>query len=51
MPRFTLREDMSKPAKVAINPINESPAVEVKEEIAEEVVEKKQPKKKKKLNE
>ena len=45
--RFTLREDMSKPNKIAINPINESPATEIKEEVEEKVVEEKKTTKKK----
>lgn len=47
MPIFTLREDMSKPNKIAINPINESPVTEIKEEVAETVVEEKKTTKKK----
>lgn len=47
--RFTLREDISKPNKIAINPINESPATEIKEEVEveEKVVEEKKTTKKK----
>ena len=48
MMKFTLREDMSKPNKVAINPINESPATEIKEEVVEPVVEEKKTTTKKK---
>ena len=48
MPVFTLREDMSKPNKIAINPINEAPATEIREEVAEPVVEEKKTTTKKK---
>lgn len=48
MPRFTLREDMSKPGKVAINPINESPSTKIEEKVDEVVEDKKTTKKKSK---